>query len=89
MQRLQHATHRPPTQRCIAVEDRGDRTAGHRAQHEPTTGAGISEIKRSCGLGETANTYAVNFPFTLAATVGGRAKRHHRFCGVEDVVTFK
>jgi hypothetical protein len=88
LQRLQHPTHRPPAQRCIAVEDRGDRTAGHRAQHEPTTGTGISEIKRPYRLSETVDTYAVDFPFALAATIGGGAKRHHGFSGIEHVVPF-
>ena len=40
------APHRPRAQRGVAVEDRRDRTAGHRAHHQPAAGAGIAEIER-------------------------------------------
>ena len=45
-QRIEHPPHRPAAQRGIAVENRRDRAAGHRAHHQPAAGAGIAEIER-------------------------------------------
>ena len=46
LQRLEHAPHRPPAQRSVAVERRRDRTSGDRAEHQPASGARIAEIER-------------------------------------------
>ena len=76
LQRIEHAPHRPLAQGGVAVEGRGHRRAGHRADRQPAAGAGIAEIERAGRLREAADADAVNPPQALGrrAPAGRRAR---------------
>ena len=82
LQRIEHAPHRPLAQGGIAVEGRGHRRAGDRADRQPAAGAGIAEIERAGRLREAADADAVNSPQALGrrAPAGRRARAWPRRC---------
>ena len=73
----------------IAVERRGDRTAGDSAERKPATGTGIAEIEYAGGLGKTADADAIDPPFPLAGSLDAGAEGLQGFRGVEHVFAFE
>ena len=89
LQRVEHAPHRPLAQRSIAVERRGDRRAGDRADRQPAAGAGIAEIERAGRLRKAGDADAVNSPHALRRPLQAGAERAHGLGGVQHVLAFQ
>ena len=86
VERIEHAPHRPLAQRGVAVEGRGDRTAGDRPHDQAAAGAGIAEVERARPVRRTADADAVDAPGARPGASTLRPERPHGLGGVEHVL---
>ncbi len=87
--RVDDAPHRPLAQRGVAIEDGGDRAAGHSAHHQPAAGGGIAEVEHTRGLAEAADPDPVHPPLASAQPLDTRPQGRHGLAGVEHVLAFE
>ena len=89
VERLEHPTHRPSAQRCIAGELDLDGIAGDGAQHEAAARSGIAEVERRARRKQAAHALSghldrpVRAPH-LSAERGNSLGRRHHVLGLEQ-----
>src|SRR5262249_51959016 len=88
-QRIEHALHRPTTQRFIAIKCSRHRSPRYGADCQAAAGAGITEIEHASRFREPANADTMNAPSAVARALHPRAEGPHGVGGMQDVLALQ